>query len=123
MQVFERLISAGSSFNPLFPTATIFRAVCVGAKVLELLVFLIFVLQGQRFRWLDCCPSVDGFFQKLKGPCGSTEDVSNVPEASDFSVDLVRLSVEDVPELVEGYCYACGAGHVCRQMRSFSNCN
>ena len=113
-QVCERLISAGSGLNPLFPTASIFRAVCVGAKILKLLVFLIFVLQGQCFRRLDCCPSIDGFFQKLQGPCGSAENVSDVPEASDFRVDLIRLSVEDVPVLVKGYCYASGTDPVCR---------
>ena len=82
-QKFEGLISTCSGVNPLFPTAPIFRAVCVGAKTLKLLVYLIFVLQGQCFRWLDSCPSVDGFFQKLQCPCGSAEDVSNVPEASE----------------------------------------
>ena len=123
VKIRERLSSAGFSLDPLFPTASIFRAVCVGAKILKLLVFLIFVLQGQCFRRLDCCPSIDGFFQKLQGPCGSAENVSNVPEASDFRVDLIRLSVEDVPVLVKGYSYASGTGHVCRKTWSFGDCN
>ena len=106
LKVVERLISAGSSLNPLFPTAAVFGAVCVGAKVLELLVFLILVLQGQSFGWFDCCPSLDCFFQELKGPCGSAEDISNVPEAGDFSADLLWFFVEYVPEFVKGYCYA-----------------
>ena len=80
---------------------------------MKLLDYLLFVLQGQCFRWLDSCPFVDGFFQKLQCPCGSAENVSNVPEASDFRVDLIRLSVEDVPIFVKGYGYARGTVSDC----------